>query len=137
MSPSQPTKSVASVILRHDTPDGGSHFDWMIRLESGRLMTFRVDTRPDEATDRFEATRLVDHRAAYLDYEGEISGGRGRVTRVARGEVRLLELAEDRVVVEGWYAAADGTGLRRTSRWTGRRVNADLWEFARMGAKGK
>lgn len=137
MSPSMPPKSVASVILRHDTPDGGTHLDWMTLLENGRLMTFRVDTRPDEALGRFEATRLVDHRAAYLDYEGEISGGRGRVTRVARGEVRLLELAEHRVVVEGWYAAADGTGLRRPSRWTGRRVNADLWEFERTDEKGE
>lgn len=134
MTPSQPPKSVASVILRHDTPDGGAHFDWMVPAESGRLMTFRVDTRPDEAAVRFEATRLVDHRVAYLDYEGEISGGRGRVTRVARGEVRLLELADDRVVVEGWYAAADGTDIRAPSRWTGRRVNSDLWEFERTDA---
>ncbi|MFO0834555.1 MAG: hypothetical protein U0638_06265 [Phycisphaerales bacterium] len=137
MTPSQPLKSVASVILRHDTPDGGTHFDWMILLESGRLMTFRVDARPDEAAVRFGVTRLVDHRAAYLDYEGEISGGRGRVTRVARGEVRLLELADERVVLEGWYAGADGTGLRKPSRWKGRRVNADLWEFERTDAKGE
>lgn len=136
MSPSMPPKFVPSVILRHVTPDGQSHFDWMIQLESGRLMTFRVNMRPDETPGRYAATRLDDHRAAYLDFEGEISGGRGRVTRVARGEVRLLELADERVVAEGWYAGTDGTGLRTTSRWTGSRVNADLWEFERTGAKG-
>lgn len=135
MTSSQPPKSVASVILRHTTPDGGEHFDWMILLESGWLMTFRTDTRPDEAPGRFEAKRLVDHRAAYLDYEGEISGGRGRVTRVARGEVRLFASVDGRVVVEGWYAGKDGMGLRMPSRWAGRRVNSDLWEFARSDAK--
>ncbi len=137
MTPSQPPKSVASVILRHDTPDGGEHLDWMILLESGWFMTFRTDTRPDQAPGRFEAKRLVDHRAAYLDFEGEISGGRGRVTRMARGEVRLLEFADERVVVEGWYAGKDGTGLRKPARWTGSRVNADVWEFERTDAKGE
>lgn len=137
MTPSQPPKSVASVILRHDTPDGEAHFDWMILVESGGLMTFRVNIRPDEAPGWFEARRLVDHRAAYLDFEGEISGGRGRVTRVARGELRLLEVADERVVVEGWYAGSDGLGLRNPARWTGRRVNADVWEFERTDAKGE
>lgn len=124
MSPSTPPKSVPSVILRHDTPDGGWHFDWMILLESGLLMTFRVTDRPDVAAPDFGATRLSDHRAAYLEYEGEISGGRGRVTRVARGEVRLVEVNDERVVVEGGYG---GTGMR----WTGTRASGESWVFGR------
>lgn len=122
MTPSTPPKSVPSVILRHDTPDGGWHFDWMILRESGGLMTFRVAVRPDEASGEFEATRLADHRAAYLEYEGEISGGRGRVTRVARGEVRLVEASDERVVVEGEYG---GTRMR----WTGTRARGESWVF--------
>lgn len=124
MSPSTPPKSVPSVILRHDTPDGGWHFDWMILLESGRLMTFRIVERPDEAGGEFEATRLADHRAAYLEYEGELTGGRGRVTRVARGEVRLVEANDERVVVEGEYGG-------RRMRWTGTTARGDLWVFER------
>jgi len=96
----------------------------MILLESGRLMTFRVVERPDEAGREFEATRLADHRAAYLEHEGEISGGRGRVTRVARGEVWLVEANDERVVVEGEYG---GT----TMRWTGTRASGESWVFSR------
>lgn len=124
MAPSTPPKSVPSVILRHDTPDGAWHLDWMMLLENGQLMTFRVAERPDEAGGEFEATRLADHRAAYLDYEGEVSGGRGRVTRVARGRVRLVEARGDRMVVEGGYG---GSRLR----WTGRRLQGDSWVFER------
>ncbi|MCC6228949.1 MAG: hypothetical protein IT432_06965 [Phycisphaerales bacterium] len=123
MIPSTPPKSVPSVILRHDTPDGGWHFDWMILLECGRLMTFRVVERPDEA-HRFAGVRLADHRVAYLDYEGEISGGRGRVTRVARGQVRLTEVNHERVVVEGEFAGA-------SMQWTGTRAQGDSWVFER------
>jgi hypothetical protein len=55
------------------------------------------------ATDSVPATRLADHRLAYLDYEGPVSGGRGSVTRVACGEfewhAHLPECVE--VVLQG------------------------------------
>lgn len=35
------------------------------------------------------AIRLPDHRIAYLDYEGPLSGDRGSVTRCDGGDVRL------------------------------------------------
>jgi hypothetical protein len=35
-------------------------------------------------------TRIEDHRAIYLTYEGPISGNRGEVKRVAGGEAILL-----------------------------------------------
>ncbi|MDA7980364.1 MAG: hypothetical protein MPJ50_16520 [Pirellulales bacterium] len=38
--------------------------------------------------------RLPDHRAAYLSYEGEIPGGRGKVTRIEGGKCRVLESTE-------------------------------------------
>ncbi len=41
------------------------------------------------------ATRIADHRIAYLEYEGPISGDRGVVTRVDQGEYDLLEELED------------------------------------------
>lgn len=80
------------VLLRHDLPDGSHHYDWMLERENGRaLLTFRVGVRLDEpGCTRFDATRLGDHRAAYLTYEGDVSGGRGRVTRVAAGTVEGL-----------------------------------------------
>lgn len=80
------------VLLRHDLPDGTHHYDWMLeRPEGDALLTFRVGLRIDDpACTRFDGVRLADHRAAYLTYEGEVSGGRGRVTRVAWGTVEAL-----------------------------------------------
>lgn len=43
---------------------------------------------------------LADHRLIYLDYEGEVSGQRGRVRRVDSGTYRAIVWRPDRVVVE-------------------------------------
>jgi len=42
------------------------------------------------AETEIDAEQLADHRIAYLDYEGEISGGRGTVTRWDRGTYTLV-----------------------------------------------
>jgi len=57
-------------------------------VAEGSLLTFRVAVRLDDpviAANGFEAELLPDHRRHYLAYEGEVSGGRGRVQRVAGG----------------------------------------------------
>jgi hypothetical protein len=96
------------VLLRHDEPDGGWHFDWLMARwdpqreggDSGPLICFRVQVRPDEdGVEVFEGHRLADHRSAYLSHEGEISGGRGSVRRVARGWCIIDEEQPDRLVV--------------------------------------
>jgi hypothetical protein len=80
-----------TVQLRHDLPDGSWHIDWMIELEQGGggLATFRLPRRVDDlcAGESVEALRLEDHRRAYLDYEGPVSGGRGTVRRLASGRI--------------------------------------------------
>lgn len=82
------------VLLRHDTPDGRWHYDWMMEPElarEGALITFRVFVRPDDpGVLGFEAQRLPDHRRVYLDYEGPISGDRGRVSRISEGECQVV-----------------------------------------------
>lgn len=88
------------VLLRHDTPDGGHHFDWMLEGgPDGTLITFRTAERVDEHVNtgegEFECEALADHRAVYLDYEGEISGGRGSVRRVAQGELKQVLRTEN------------------------------------------
>ncbi|HYE21433.1 MAG TPA: hypothetical protein VEA69_23500 [Tepidisphaeraceae bacterium] len=50
----------------------------------GPLYTWRCPYIPTEIAVT-PATRLPNHRPIYLDYEGPVSGGRGRVTRVAGG----------------------------------------------------
>jgi len=70
------------VILEHDAADG-RHWDFM--LAGGEaLATWALAERPD-AAGPVAARSLADHRVAYLDYEGPISGGRGSVTRWDQG----------------------------------------------------
>lgn len=59
---------------------------------AGRLITFATD--PVVVSTRevtVAAERLADHRLAYLEYEGEISGNRGSVQRIAEGGYELLQ----------------------------------------------
>lgn len=121
----RPGAAARTVLLRHTLPDGSHHFDWMIEAplaRERRLVTFRADSaailsrppRPPE-TPRLQTpppptgphpepvsppaalsiTSIGDHRAAYLEYEGEMAGGRGVVERVACGVATILSLRPD------------------------------------------
>lgn len=116
------------VLLRHEVPGPAGvsgvdwHFDWMIeRVAGGALLTFRVMVRVDEVgVTEFVATKLADHRAVYLEYEGEISGGRGTVSRVASGKV--VSMAEGAGEIE---IALD------VGRFVGKVLDGDEWRFVR------
>ncbi|MGE3109205.1 MAG: hypothetical protein AB7G11_10855 [Phycisphaerales bacterium] len=97
------------VLLRHDLPSGEWHYDWMLQpAAEAPLVAFRVDVRLDDAREiaprrRFDAVRLPDHRAAYLEYQGPVGpalhggqmGERGRVLRLAAGTCRIERLDAD------------------------------------------
>lgn len=128
-----------TVVLRHETPDGGFHFDWMFEQPAtevptpASLMTFRVNLRPDD-TDcmSLPAERLADHRLHYLKYEGELTGNRGRVERVASGFVVFLEVpVTDGAVEMAFECQFDGEDL--ASRWSVSRVRGSDkdWVFLR------
>lgn len=90
-----------TVLLHHQLDNGDEHYDWLLERPSGRgLMSFRVDVRFDDGLGSWVAERIGDHRDEYLAYEGVISGGRGRVRRVASGGCQVVEDTESRVVVE-------------------------------------
>jgi hypothetical protein len=92
------------VILHHDSPRG-EHFDFM--LEAGDVLkTWALPRAPAAGVD-MDCEALADHRLAYLDYEGLISGDRGGVTRwdggtysleCQRSEEWAVTLASDRLV---------------------------------------
>ncbi len=115
-----------AVLLRHDLPDGSFHYDWMIQRAGGPdrpLVTFRVWDRIDRGdAPEFPAERLADHRAAYLGYEGPVSGDRGQVLRVAGGEMTIVEESAGRLVVEGHLGNAHG-------RFEGFCLDAGAWRF--------
>ena len=75
-------------ILHHQLADGESHFDLLFETAPGSsLATWRSPAWPIEHPT--EVIRIKDHRRIFLDFEGEISGGRGYVTRVAGGECEV------------------------------------------------
>jgi len=80
------------VILRHECPYGykqGVHWDLMLE-ESRVLRTWALSAEP-VVGQTISAEQLADHRLAYLDYEGPISGDRGVVSRWDCGSYELLD----------------------------------------------
>lgn len=65
------------VILEHDWP----RRHWDLMLEAGDVLrTWRLSKTPQPGQE-VVATPLGDHRRAYLEYEGPLSGNRGQVSR--------------------------------------------------------
>ena len=92
------------VILEHDHPD----LHWDLMLEMGdALRTWRLPAPPPD--DPRDATALGDHRVAYLDYEGPVSGNRGNVKRWDAGTYETVDAA----TVTEWTIALRGM------RWQG------------------
>src|SRR5436190_123012 len=91
-------------ILEHDWP--APHPDLL--LEAGpACWTWRLPSFP-ALGETVPAERIADHRLAYLEYEGPVSGGRGSVRRVDGGAFVLLEESPGRVVVRLEGGAAVG-----------------------------
>src|SRR5262249_60311740 len=83
------------VVLIHNHP--ALHWDLMLEKQAA-LRTWRL-ARPPDAAGSIHAEELPDHRQAYLDYEGPVSGDRGAVRRLARGEFTGVEESGTRRVV--------------------------------------
>jgi hypothetical protein len=75
------------VVLRHETPPGyprESHFDLM--FERGEALWTLAALQLPVHGEPVVADELFEHRLAYLDYEGDVSAGRGSVRRVDAGD---------------------------------------------------
>ncbi len=117
-----PTPTRPTVQLRHVLPDGSEHVDWMIAQDPAghdRLITFRLPRRIDDLVEgeTVIAEDIGLHRPAYLDYEGPVCGGRGKVTRLRRGEVVSWHREADRWVLEVvWPEVASQVAIRQELR---------------------
>ena len=76
----------------------GVHWDFLVEDGPG-LRTWAVEA-PIVAGVDLPARALPAHRRIYLEYEGEISGGRGTVRRWDSGTCSVVEWGEGRVVLE-------------------------------------
>jgi hypothetical protein len=88
------------VILYHDTPQDygrGPHFDLM--LEGGAALRTYALPHWLATGETVSCEQLADHRLAYLDYEGPISGGRGQVTRHDAGEYEIVKETSQTLVL--------------------------------------
>jgi hypothetical protein len=118
------------VLLYHDCPPHlgkPSHWDFMLEDE-GALLTWVLAEQPtvdgiDGST--IVAVRLVDHRLAYLDYEGPVSGDRGLVSRVDAGTFTWIERTPARVRVQLAGTILSGKAILTL-------VGGDAWEFAHV-----
>lgn len=119
------------VLLHHQVGDQfgdrGDHFDFMlapvgVSLEDSDptgsnaedvkcLWAWAIPTNPLAQPLPLEcsAERLPDHRAAYLEYEGPISGDRGHVDRVASGSYEVIRWSEERIELRVQCSDADVT----------------------------
>ena len=121
------------VLLYHDCPphlDKPSHWDFMLEDEDV-LLTWALAQHPtalEAEGSPIVAAQLADHRLAYLDYEGPVSGNRGHVTRVDAGTFTWIE----RTPVRLRFQLA-GIVLAGEAALT---VNGDAWHFARVRGGG-
>ncbi len=112
------------VVLRHEMPadsDRPSHWDFMLQ-QGEALRTWALAEEP-RAGREVAAEQLADHRLAYLDYEGPVSGDRGTVTRWDQGEYRLIDESERQLQLELQGEQLDGRAVLTQSetgdqRWT-------------------
>lgn len=97
MKPKQPVVGLQPrfCLLHHTMEANAGRSDhWDLMLEhNGALVTFELDRLP-AGPGLFETKRLADHRLAYLEYEGHISGNRGQVIRLDRGRYHEVDLHE-------------------------------------------
>ncbi len=109
------------VILRHETV-AGEHFDFMLET-GGALKTWSLSQAPLKGVE-IDARALPDHRPAYLDYEGPVSGDRGKVARWDRGTYAVERQSESELTVQL-------SGEKLTGRVSLRRLSApqNLWRF--------
>ena len=82
------------VLLCHNTTGNQFHWDFLFEGPDG-CKTFSASQESVEEVQRTgilqcAVTPLADHRLAYLDYEGPVSGDRGSVRRLDFGTYQVI-----------------------------------------------
>jgi hypothetical protein len=122
------------VVLHHTGwPGHCDHYDLMLQVEARQSDDDRVLKTFSTQADVFPVPPVllkknVDHRRAYLKFEGEASDGRGRVERVDAGEFHFLD-APDAI----WQnVRLELFGNRLKGRFLLRCTGADEFSFEQL-----
>jgi len=106
------------VLLKHEK-DGDFHVDFLLDCGAEHLLSWQIcdenfTKSPIFAVKIFNLTespkhtiktidaichRNFDHRKLYLDYEGEISSNRGRITRIEYGNWGLSDVCSGKITL--------------------------------------
>jgi hypothetical protein len=117
------------VLLEHHWD--GVHWDFM--LEVGETLRTWALGAPPTGPDRvIPARALADHRLAYLDYEGEISGGRGSVHRLDSGTYEARVWTPGLILVHLDGGRLQGEAELRVQE-TGGAASSLSWTFGLIG----
>jgi hypothetical protein len=111
------------VLLHHNWPF--PHYDLMLEWH-GVLKTWRLPEIPKPGV-ALTVEAIGDHRLAYLDYEGPVSGGRGEVRRVDAGGYQgdLRDMTKPLSIyfrgntLRGWYQLTPLSGASWQLVWLG------------------
>ncbi|GBD36867.1 Multifunctional non-homologous end joining DNA repair protein LigD [bacterium HR36] len=109
------------VLLYHTWPQ--PHYDLMLEWQ-GVLKTWRLPIIPEPGLS-LTMESLGDHRLAYLDYEGPVSGNRGEVKRIDRGTysgdlsdlTQPLRVHINGALIRGWCELRPLEGSSWQWRW--------------------
>ena len=114
------------VILRHDNTVA-AHWDFMLQCGPVlRAWALQGEPTASDPGNVIEAAALPDHRPAYLDYEGPVSDGRGRVEHFDGGSFQIVEMSDERITVNlagrklvgrATLVLLPATSDKRSSRW--------------------
>jgi hypothetical protein len=109
-------------VLEHESPRG---LHWDLLLEHASALAAWALPEPPDAPHVLSAPALPDHRLAYLDYEGPISDGRGRVACWDRGTFHAVQWGVTTIVV-----MVQGSRLRGRASLRRDPQRPERWEFS-------
>ena len=98
----------------------GVHWDLMLQKDD-ILKTWELASPPVSGSP-MNAIAKPDHRLLYLDYEGEISGGRGCVKRWDAGDLQWRTMEADNMIAQIY-------GQRLRGALTLSQQNDGHWQF--------
>ncbi len=117
-----PCPACQFVILRHEMPpesDRGLHWDLMLE-QAGVLRTWALSEEP-RIGSTIQGLLLDDHRLAYLEFEGEVTGGRGIVTAWMKGTYKRYGEDATQFVIDllspNWTSRVVAAQTEKTNQW--------------------